>query len=296
MNTNTTLDQWIDGQASFPEDEKGQEIYEKIKFYSAQLEAPKLNKSKVFGNIKNAQKIQSKPKLKTYLFRIAAILVLAIGLLALLKTFTLSSYQTLANQSEVINLPDDSEVLIQAGSTLSYNPYFWFLDREVELEGEAFFDVAKGKIFTVDTPNGKVKVLGTKFNVKTFNDKLSVVCYEGRVEVSQNKISEVITKNQFIEIKNDKVEKKSKINLNQNPSTSEYYQIINLSFSELIKDIERYFDVKIDTANIETNKNFTGQIPKNDIKKALNIVSKTYQLKYQTTNENNYIFVSNEKG
>ncbi|NBC56707.1 MAG: DUF4974 domain-containing protein [Bacteroidetes bacterium] len=296
METKNTLAQWIDGQSDFPEDIQAREIYENIKHYSAQLEAPRLDKAKVFEHIKSARASKTKniSTPKPYILKIAAILVLAIGVLVLLKEFTLTDYKTQVAQTQTIHLPDQSKVLLQPGSSLSYNAYFWFLDREVKLEGEAYFEVAKGETFTVKTANGKVKVLGTKFNVKTFHDELQVMCYEGRVEVSQNSLAEVITPNEVIVLNRGKIKSKETLQLNKSPSTSSYYQIINSNFDTLIKDVERYYGVDINSKQIETNKSFTGQLPKNDVKKALDIISKTYQVRYNTINENNFIFVGDE--
>ena len=295
METKNTLAQWIDGQSDFPEDIQAREIYENIKHYSAQLEAPRLDKAKIFEHIKSARASKTKniSTPKPYILKIAAILVLAIGVLVLLKEFTLTDYKTQVAQTQTFQLPDRSKVLLQPGSSLSYNAYFWFLDREVKLEGEAYFEVAKGETFTVKTANGKVKVLGTKFNVKTFSDELQVVCYEGRVEVSQNNLSDVITPNEFIVLSGGEISKET-LQLKELPSTSGYFQIINSNFDILIKDVERYYGVDINSKQIETNKSFTGQLPKNDVKKALDIISKTYQLRYNTINENNFIFVGDE--
>ncbi|RRO15945.1 FecR family protein [Flavobacteriaceae bacterium 14752] len=293
MKTTNTLAQWIDGQSDFPDDVADREVYENIKHYSAQIEAPTLDKTKVFENIKKVQG-SKKSTIKPFVFKIAAILVLAIGLLVLLKEFTVSSHKTLTAQTQSIQLPDQSEVLLQPGSSLSYNQYFWFLDREVTLQGEAFFEVAKGKTFTVNTHHGKVKVLGTKFNVKSFNDELHVVCYEGRVEVSQNNVSEVITPNEFIVLSGGEFTIKDSIQLKELPSTSGYYQIINSNFDTLIKDVERYYGVEINSKQIKTDKNFTGKLPKSNIDKTLDIISKTYQLQYKSINENNFIFVGDE--
>lgn len=296
MKTTNNLAQWIDGQSDFPDDVDGRQVYENIKLYSAQLEAPSLDKAKVFEHIKSARasKTKNTSKLKPYILKIAAILVLAIGVLVLLKEFTLTDYKSQVAQTQTIQLPDQSKVLLQPGSSLSYNSYFWFIDREVKLEGEAFFEVAKGKTFTVNTPQGNVKVLGTKFNVNTFSNQLQVMCYEGRVEVSQNSLSDVITPNEFIVLSGGEIRSKELLQLKELPSTSGYYQIINSNFDALIKDVERYYGVEINTNQIKTDKNFTGQLPKNNIDKALDIISKTYQLQYKSVNKNSFIFVGNE--
>ena len=69
-------------------------------------------------------------------------------------------------------------------TTLKYASNKWDKKRRVRLEGEAFFKVAKGSTFTVDTKTGSVKVLGTQFNVKNRIGFFEVVCYEGLVGVT----------------------------------------------------------------------------------------------------------------
>lgn len=71
-----------------------------------------------------------------------------------------------------ITLPDGSEVWINSGSQFHY-PGRFDEERVVELEGEAYFDVVPGeKPFIVKSPYGDVKVMGTKFNVKAYDEGL----------------------------------------------------------------------------------------------------------------------------
>ncbi len=77
----------------------------------------------------------------------------------------------------MVNLPDASKITLQKNTRVGYKKYSWPFNREVTLEGEAFFEVAKGETFTVTTSNGSVKVLGTSFNVNTKNDLLLISCY-----------------------------------------------------------------------------------------------------------------------
>jgi ferric-dicitrate binding protein FerR (iron transport regulator) len=85
-------------------------------------------------------------------------------------------------------LPDGSAVTLNANSTLRYNQ-FWAdnTSRQVWLEGEAFFEVAKktatGQKFRVSTSDLTVEVLGTIFNVNTYRDATSVFLEEGKVQL-----------------------------------------------------------------------------------------------------------------
>lgn len=95
-----------------------------------------------------------------------------------------------SNQNTVITtLPDGTTIYLAQNSTLTYTKRFVGKTRNVKLEGEAFFDVAKNpdKPFLIDTKAASVKVLGTSFNLKSTNSsnfELNVV--EGRVGVSLN--------------------------------------------------------------------------------------------------------------
>jgi len=293
MRTKTTLSQWIDGKSDFPDHIEGRETLENIKLYSAQLEAPAFDKNGVFKRIKQAKATKNQSALKSYgaILKVAAIFVVAFGILAFIHQMTIQTTQTASAETKTLILPDDSEVLLQPGSQLSYNSMSWFLTREVSLQGEGFFEVAKGETFTVNTKAGQVEVLGTKFNVKSTTEKLNVVCYEGRVKVSRHQNAQIINQNEYVIFKNNKMMNKSKIQLNKLPTETAYYHIIDEEFEELIMDVERYYGINISAENLSTKKHFTGKLPKDDVDKALEIISTTFQLKTQSLNGNNYIFV-----
>ena len=88
-------------------------------------------------------------------------------------------------QQAQVELTDGTEVKLNAGSTLRVPSTFPQERREVYLEGEAFFDVARrpGRPFTVRTGEGVVQVLGTAFNVTAYPDDgaTQVMVARGRV-------------------------------------------------------------------------------------------------------------------
>lgn len=87
-----------------------------------------------------------------------------------------------------IMLPDGTEVTLNAGSVLRYCRGFGIRERDVTLDGEGYFKVAKnGKIpFIVNTNDVRVRVVGTVFNVRAYNDDnyVLVSLLEGRVNLS----------------------------------------------------------------------------------------------------------------
>lgn len=92
------------------------------------------------------------------------------------------------NRSTII-LPDGSKVWLNADSRLTYREAFNNRVREVELEGEAFFDVAKDSVrpFIVHTSGIDVRVLGTAFNVKSYpgDATIEATLIRGMIEVIQ---------------------------------------------------------------------------------------------------------------
>ena len=87
-----------------------------------------------------------------------------------------------------VELPDGSIVWLNAGSKLTYNKDFGKEKREVTLAGEGFFDVTKNNEmpFIISTASINIKVLGTTFNVKAYNEdkQTETSLLHGSIEVT----------------------------------------------------------------------------------------------------------------
>ena len=128
---------------------------------------------------------------RSALFQVAASLVLLLGFIWVFRYWTdqgtMIEYTTAANETRELVLPDSSKVWLNELSTLSYQKEFMAYEREVSLQGEAFFEIKKtrGKRFTVLTQQRKIEVLGTSFNVKAYEDsEFAVQVVTGRVAVT----------------------------------------------------------------------------------------------------------------
>ena len=99
---------------------------------------------------------------------------------------------------QTVILPDGSIAQLNGSSTLKYHPYWWNISRNISLEGEAFFEVAKGSKFSVESKNGTTSVLGTSFNIYARSNQYEVVCVTGKVwvENATGEVSTIITPNQ----------------------------------------------------------------------------------------------------
>jgi len=112
---------------------------------------------------------------------------------------------TLPGERKVISLSDGSKVWLNNASTLKYPEVFADSDRTVQLQGEAFFEVSKRKHkpFIIHTPELRVEVLGTSFDVKAFENEAheTVTVATGKVAVSSPN-----SKQKLILFKGDRVQ------------------------------------------------------------------------------------------
>ncbi|REG78443.1 FecR family protein [Algoriphagus antarcticus] len=152
-------------------------------------------KKKIFGEIMTGiRRHEEKAKNKTRILhhtKIAAsvllILSLHIGIWQSLKLKE-QKYQTGANETLKIELPDGSKALLNSNSILTYS-YTWVsgFERKVELNGEAYFDIAKdaeSKRFVINEGEVmEVEVLGTEFNFKHQPPVYKLTLIEGSVKL-----------------------------------------------------------------------------------------------------------------
>lgn len=94
-------------------------------------------------------------------------------------------------QKRTVHLPDGTTVKLNSGSSIKYSSRFDGDNRQVELEGEAFFDVKRdeSKPFIIKTNDLNVVVLGTSFNVKSYaeDNQVNVAVKTGKVRVTKGR-------------------------------------------------------------------------------------------------------------
>ena len=140
------------------------------------------------------QKNQSK-FLSTPMLRWAATILLAgfVGVLYQYLGQNNLEYQTAFGEMRDVELEDGTMVHLNANSNLIvHRTWLAGFQREVDLKGEAFFEVAKktenseNVTFRVNTSKSSIEVLGTQFNVNTWDELTEVVLTEGQVKVKAN--------------------------------------------------------------------------------------------------------------
>lgn len=198
------------------------------------------------------------------------------------------SYTTTVGESLEFSLPDKSSVWLNAKSEISYNKD-WENSRDIELNGEAYFEVAKGKKFTVKTPQGSVSVLGTKFNVKQRDAFFEVHCFEGAVAVEYNNSKTILKAN---DVFYSKAAKKQQNELNKPHWIAKKSVFKNTYLNDVLIDISLHY--AIDFKNTENIKNldlkYTGSYEyTDDLQTVLDVLSTSLNLTYTIKNKSVYL-------
>lgn len=266
-------------------------IYEKIKDTTAHLKTPPFDETQLLANI-IASKKEEKPVITftpNWLYKIAAILLITLGLTYFLTSNPIQKQFAENGKKTTFYLPDNSEVVLNSGSEIEYKEKNWNDNRLLQLSGEAYFKVAKGKTFEVKTNLGKVTVLGTQFNVKARDNRFDIICYEGKVKVTYRNQEIIISRNENVAFENGQQIKISEPTSNKPSWTTDEMEFNNDSFTAVIKEFERIYNVNITNQAAKSNQFFTGKIPANNLTAALQIIASTYHLKTIKQNEKAYI-------
>lgn len=160
-------------------------------------------------------------------------------------------------QKSQIVLSDGTKIWLNSDTRIKYPGRFSSDERDVYLEGEAFFEVTKNKHrpFIVHTSGVKVKVLGTKFNVKAYSDEdqIETSLFEGKINLMMNNPVQVGEAEKSISPGQSYVYSKVDHKLEENRFPQDeingwkHNQLIfkDDTFGNLVKKVERWYDVKM---------------------------------------------------
>jgi len=192
-----------------------------------------------------------------------------------------------------IELPDGTHVWLNAQTSLRYPVRFHDKARQVELEGEAYFDVAKftnkgaSLPFIVITGNQQLEVLGTAFNINSFNQHTITTLVEGKVRlqsVSQSGHPIILQPNQ----QSAYYEQSGQFTITEvDPLYATAWRNGNFSFDkanirEVMESIARWYDVTIAYQGAFTLSYFSGTISKfEQIDKLLETIALTGDIHFK---------------
>ena len=225
-------------------------------------------------------------------YRVVATVILLLGVSFFVKNFVLNSNyiteQTANNETKSIVLPDGSSVTINKNSSIKYAKNF--VKRDIELKGEAFFDVKKDieHPFIVNTENTSTQVLGTVFNIDANNlSNIEVALISGKVKFSNNNNSSVILNPGEIATysKATATITKRKIDTENNIAWKTKKLVFeNTPISKIVSNLEDYYNVDINLKSTENNCHFTGTFNSAKVDDVLQVLSFSLNTTYKLSN------------
>ena len=289
MENKKYIEKWLKNSLSEEEKrvfETTQEFdsLEKLDKALLKFKAPEYNVESELARLKGKKQAKAKEVKVSWLqplLKIAAVITIVFMGYYLLFLNSATTVESTFAQKIELTLPDNSEVTLNASSSISYVENQWKKQRAVELIGEAFFKVAKGSQFDVKTSSGVITVMGTQFNVKVRNNYFEVVCYEGLVAVKSANEEVKLPPNHIFRIVNNNVLNDS-IFVDTTPSwLANESSFMSIPFEQVVKEFERQYSVTITTNNVDLSQLFTGRFTHNDISLALKSISFPLKLHYE---------------
>lgn len=185
---------------------------------------------------------------------------------------------------------DGSEIILNNGSTISYQEKNWDKARTVNLNGEGYFKVEKGTPFIVKTSYGEIQVLGTSFNIRTHDNMLEVKCFTGKVQVfNQKGTSKILQAKKAIRLINQQFEPIKKVEKSQPSWQNGFSEFENTKVQLVFEELERQYNV--DVIGDFPDELFTGRFAHQNLPDALNKICKPLNLNCTYNKEKNQVEV-----
>ena len=185
-------------------------------------------------------------------------------------------------------LADGTQVWLNSGSRLSYDANYNDSERVVTLEGEAYFDVAKNpnKRFVVKCGSLEVEALGTRFNVKAYDNdsQITTTLAQGKVRVSDGKSETTLLPKEVarFDVNSETLEKDVVSDL----AVADFWRTDKMVFDgesleSICRVVERMYGVNIVFRDPKLKTvHFTGTICNNSLNNVFHIISLTYPINY----------------
>ncbi|GGA91908.1 FecR family protein [Mucilaginibacter rubeus] len=186
-------------------------------------------------------------------------------------------------------LEDGTKVQLNAASSIKFPEYFTGANREIELNGEAYFEVARDKAhpFIVKANSTQVQVFGTHFNINAYsdNDDITTTLLEGSVKMSKGTASVMLLPGQQGTVnQNGSSIKVQKADVEANMAwINGFFIFHDQSIVNIMKQVSRWYDVDIEYQDTQVQENeFGGTISKyKDIKELLDNIKLTGSIHYK---------------
>lgn len=191
-------------------------------------------------------------------------------------TPTYNTVATPTGRQFQLTLPDATKVWLNAGSSITFPTRFTGRQRQVQISGEVYLEVApdKNKPFMVTIRDSyTVEVLGTHFNINAYANEQAVrtTLLEGKIKVSPavpEQTPVILFPGQ--EVSENQTEKKSPLRILKNVNTEKavawkngFFDFEEVSIRELMRQVERWYDIEVRYENGVPDLRFFGKMSRN---------------------------------
>ncbi len=294
MDKEYLIEKWLKDDLSNTEKEAFSQL-DDADFNTSIIDAAQHFKASHFFNLDDFETFKAayyskKTSVKTLnwfrpLLKVAGLVVIGLGLYFVFFFNTVTHVETLASEKRTIELPDQSTVVLNALTRMRFNAETWDEKRALELEGEAFFKVAKGKVFDVKTEDGMVTVIGTQFNVKQRENYFEVKCFEGIVKVVSDTITRELKAGDRFQILNGKFTE-TKTTVSAPKWTKNVSSFEEIPFSEILAELERQYNIEVIYDGENPNRLFTGGFVHDKLENALISITEPMNMAFKIRSSN----------
>lgn len=160
-------------------------------------------------------------------------------------------------------LPDGSKVWLNAATSIRFPTVFRGKTREVDLKGEAYFEVAKNPRmpFKVKSRDAEIEVLGTHFNVRAYTDEraMKTTLVEGSVKVNSRGSNKILKPGEQAVLEGKAMQVSTVVVEEQIAWKNGLFQFQDASLEDVMKQASLWYDLKVSYAGKIPQKQFTGK-------------------------------------
>lgn len=251
------------------------------------------------------------PSAMAQIMRVAAVVLIAslIGIIAYQNFYSppvaeivepvLREIVTKKGQLANLVLSDGTEVQLNADSKLMLPTVFEANKREVFLEGEAYFDVAKNpdKPFYIHSGAALIRILGTSLGVRSYpeDENVSVVVKEGKVSLQSGNTSgsateAILNPGQagLLHLSDNSISTRPVADMELYLSWTEgYLKFKNTPMQEVARQLERKYDIEVELkSDAIKHLKLTAKLKSRSIKNVLDVISTSIGVRYSLNNQN----------
>lgn len=187
-------------------------------------------------------------------------------------------------------LPDGTKALLNAASSLRFPTAFTGKERNVEMTGEVYFEVAKNtqQPFTISVNDMHITVLGTQFNVMAYPDEYNTrtTLVEGAVMVAKGAaVKQLLPGQQALLTRGDNVFDIRTVDIEQEVAWKDGRFVFNDNIQGIMRQIARWYDVSVEYEGNISNKAFIGDVSRTErVEEVLKMLELTGKIHFKIEN------------